>query len=210
MCAAGVSGRVTTCHNGSMNEAEIDRALDVTAYTFVMLSAMADRALKMAERWADMKGPVGHRNRSNLDQNMLTTSSTEAYEFLLQEPESLLEYRAYLELTLIVARNLNDVVCPPNKPRGDDILAQHLVGVDGYTLPGLPGGETLRTRINKGSSLHLVNFEDGGQWGIREIRDWAASTLVELKADMTAEEPERAEFFERALVKYRAEMEPGA
>ena len=191
-----------------MNEVEIERALDVTAYTFVMLSAMADRALKMAERWADMKGPVGHRHRSNFDQNMLTTSSTEAHEFLLQEPESLLEYRACLELTLILARNLNDVVCPPNEPRGDDVVARHLVGVDGYTLPGL--GEPLRTRINKGSSLHLVRFEDSRRWGIREIRDWAASTLVPLKADMAAEKPERAEFFERAPVKYRAEMEPGA
>jgi hypothetical protein len=72
-----------------MNEAEITRALNVTAYTFVMLSAMADRALKMAEIWADKKGPVGHRHRSNFDQNLLTTSSTEAHHFLLQEPESL-------------------------------------------------------------------------------------------------------------------------
>jgi hypothetical protein len=191
-----------------MNEAEISRALNVTAYTFVMLSAMADRALKMAERWADMKGPVGHRNRSNFDQNMLTTSSTEVHLFLRQEPESLLEYRAYLELTLILARNLSDVVCPPHEPRDDDIVAWHLVGVDGYALPGL--GEPLRTRINKGSSLHLVRFEDSRQWGISEIRDWAAATLVQLKADMTAEEPERAEIFEQAIVRYRAEMEPSA
>jgi hypothetical protein len=169
---------------------------------------MADRALKMAERWADKKGPVGHEHRINFDQNLLTTSSTEAHEFLLQEPESLLEYRAYVELTLILARNLNDVVCPPNELRRDDIVARHLVGVDGYTLPGL--GEPLRTRINKGSSLHLVRFEDSRQWGISEIRDWAATTLVQLKADMTAEKPERAEIFQRAIAKYRAEMEPSA
>ena len=191
-----------------MNEAEIDRALNETAYTFVMLSAMADRALKMAERWAEMKGPVGHRHRSNFDQNMLTTSSTEAHDFLLQEPESLLETERIWNRHSSLRGNLNDVVCPPNELRGDDIVARHLVGVDGYTLPGL--GEPLRTRINNASSLHLVLFEDSGRWGIREIRDWAASTLVQLKADMTAEEPERAEFFERALVKYRAEMEPGA
>jgi len=191
-----------------MNEAEISRALNVTAYTFVMLSAMADRALQMAERWADMKGPVGHRDRRNFDQNVLTTSSTEAHVFLLQEPESLLKYRAYVELALILARNLSDVVCPPNEPRDDDIVVWHLVGVDGYTLPGL--GEPLRTRINKGSSLHLVRFKDSRQWGISEIRDWAATTLAQLKADMTAEVPERAEIFERALVKYRAEMEPSA
>jgi hypothetical protein len=191
-----------------MNEVEIARALNVTAYTFVMLSATANRALKMAERWADMKGPVGHGHRINFDQNMLTTSSTEAHYFLRQEPKSLLEYRAYVELTLILARNLSDVVCPPNEPRGDDIVAWHLVGVDGYTLPGL--GEPLRTRINKGSSLHLVRFEDSRQWGISEIRDWAATTLVQLKADMTAEKPERAEIFQRAIAKYRAEMEPSA
>jgi hypothetical protein len=99
-------------------------------------------------------------------------------------------------------------VCPPNELRRDDIVAWHLLGIDGYTLPGL--GEPLRTRINKGSSLHLVRFEDSRRWGIREIRDWAATTLLRLKADMTAGEPERAEIFERAIVKYRAEMEPSA
>ncbi len=187
-----------------MNKAEINRAIKVTAYTFVMLSAMADRALEMAERWANMKGPAGHEDRTNFDQNMLTTSSTEAHGFLIREPQSLLEYRAYVELTLILARNLSDLVCPPNEPRRDDVVAWHLVGVDGYTLPGLD--ESLRRRINKGSSLHLVCFEDSGRWGISDIRDWAATTLEQFTADMNTEAPKRAEVFARTLLKYQSEM----
>jgi hypothetical protein len=193
-----------------VNDLEIHEALSLTAYTFVLLEAVSSRALAMAEDWADSKGEKGHWARYHFDDGGQTTSSTSMAGSYLDAskstPSHLVEYRACMELTLVVARNLSNMVSRTSSSNKDDVYAWQLVGVTDYTEDAL--NKDLLHRINKGSSLHMINFDDAEhrRWRIGDIRAWARNTLKSSETKLRDESPERADGFARDLAMFRTEM----
>ena len=179
-------------------------ALSSLAYSSVMLGAVLDLAFAMATEWADAKRRIEGIQETVVDDGAATTSSTmlttSYYGRSRAEGRSLLEYRAYVELGLVLARQLSDVVSRTDSGFRDDVLACDLVGDPGFRLSGLPEG--LRTRISKGSSVHLVHYEDpdGRVWPIASISDWAVETMTQFEARLAETKPESAAWYARKWV----------
>lgn len=194
-----------------MTEDEARVALSSLAYRSVLLAAVSKRAVALASEWAEQKRRKEDVAWSVLDEGALTTSSTMVTGFNVwpSEAESprLLEYRAYVELALILARQLSDVMARAESRWTDDVLGCDLVEDPSFTLPGVDEG--LRTRINKGSAAHLVVYNDpeGRRWRIPAIAEWAAGTMTQFEAKLRDAKPERADWYSAELEKYRAEMD---
>ena len=164
----------------------------------------------MASDWADEKRRREGVEHSVVDDGAFTTSSTMVSSFHIwpSEPDSrdLLEYRAYVELALVLARLLSDVMARTESNWTDDVLACDLVGEPSFKLEGL--GEPLRTRINKGSAVHLATYEDpeDRQWRLPEIAEWADATMSQFEVKLAETEPERSAWYSSEVAKFREEM----
>jgi hypothetical protein len=166
----------------------------------------------MAYEWAEKKRRQEGVTRSVVDEGAMTTSSTMMSSWTIfpsaEASADLLEYRSYVELALVLARLLSDVLSRTNSQHDDDILACRLVGDTEFAVRGLD--EALRNRINKGSAVHLVNFQDPEhrQWRLPEISAWATGAVERFSVKLGEAEPELARWFDDEISRFRAEMAP--
>lgn len=209
MRAAGHAIQGTSRDDDQVTEAEKRAALSSLAYRSVLLTAATTRAVTMAQKWAERKRRHEGVVHSVVDTGYFTTSSTMASSWSIFSPEErrdLLEYRAYVELALVLARLLSDVVSRTESRYSDDVLAGELVGNSEFTLAGLP--DSLRRRINKGSAAHLVNYADpdGREWQLPQISEWATRTIAEFERELATAAPALAEWFAEEKRRFEAEM----
>lgn len=195
-----------------ITEEQARNALSSIAYAHVMLTTYAGRATEIASKWWEAKQQrEGLTSSAFTNSGSLSTSSTmvttTTTTFGAQhEGPGLTEYRAYVELSLIKARTVSDVVARTSSSKPDDILACDLVADPGFKLPGLDA--SLRKRINK-SAVHLVIYSDpkGGQWEISKMADWASTTMKRFQEKLERTQPQRARWFAAELARYRAEVD---
>jgi len=206
--------------------AELKEALTGLAYQFVMLEESVSRVLSMvrlanspqnnpkagregADTWDDEQG------RQIISRTpAVTTSGDSIIAYLSQPqlpskaslfgPQSLMEYRAYLEWALLLARKLNEVLSRTDSRFDDDVLAHEFIGEPTYKLAALD--DAVLTRIDK-LVAHQTYPRDAldKHWPIPHVQTWAEGWLALFTSDLREADDELCDTFATALAKYRDE-----
>jgi hypothetical protein len=191
-------------------EDDIRVAVAGLAYHFVMLEEVVRRVsiLELKHR-----APPATEATTGPDQVIFELSSTtfgygrpraEIRKAHLEKTlDDLTEYRTYLELSLLLARKVNDVVSPKTDRREDDVALSDFTGSNLTSLDTVEDG--LLRRINK-LAAHQTYYAGSKEWPIADIGRWAAKRRAEVGDLLTRNDPDLALVFESSLVEYGDEV----